>query len=236
MLSGKVEGSLKDGIGEISFSSEKANCLDSTLLNKLISKIKMLSSEPTCKVLYLKSEGKAFCAGAYFEELKSIKSEIDAEAFFSLFGEVTVSLREAPQPIIIRLQGPVVGGGVGILAAADLAFGTKDSSVKLSEFEVGIGPFVISPVIEAKIGGARLMELALSGVPRGSDWCFSAGLLSEVLGDQSELEAAVQNALKKISNYSLDNTSTLKRIITPSNLRELVKKRAKIAGRALVRA
>ena len=236
MLNGKVESSLKDGIGEISFSSEKANCLDSKLLNQLISNINTLSSEPTCRVLYVKSEGKAFCAGAYFEELKSIRSEIEAEAFFSLFGEVTVSLREASQPVVVRLQGPAVGGGVGILAAADLAFGTKSASVKLSEFEVGIGPFVISPVIEAKIGGARLMELALSGVSKGADWCFSTGLLSEVLDDQTELEVAVQNALKRISNYSLDNMSTLKRIITPSNLRDLAKKRAKIAGQALVRA
>lgn len=236
MLKGKVESSLKDGVGEISFSSEKANCLDSRLLKELIVEVKKFSADTNCKVLYVKSEGKAFCAGAYLDELKGIKSEADATAFFQLFGDLSVSLREAAQPVVVRVHGPVVGGGLGILAAADLAFGVKESSVRLSEFEVGIGPFVVSIVIEAKIGGPRLMELALCGSGKDSNWCLSTGLLSEIASNQSDLDSMVQQAVERISKYSLDNTSSLKRIITPSNLRDLVTERAKLAGKALIRA
>jgi methylglutaconyl-CoA hydratase len=236
MLNGKVEGSLKNGVGEITFSSEKANCLDSRLLKELIAQVKKFSEDKDCKVLYLKSEGKTFCAGAYLDELKSIKSESDATAFFALFGELSVSLREASQPVVVRVQGPVVGGGLGILAAADLAFGVSQSSARLSEFDVGIGPFVVSVVIEAKIGGPRLMELALCGVSKDSNWCLSTGLLSEVAPDVDQLDVKIKDTLAKICTYSLDNTTALKRIVTASNLRKLVAERAIIAGKALLRA
>jgi len=236
MLSGKVESFLKDGIGEIVFSSEKANALDSDLLKQLVDSIQRLSSDPDCKVLYLSSLGKSFCAGAYFEEIKTIKTQAEAENFFSLFGEVTVSLREAFQPVVVRLQGPAVGGGVGILAASDLAFGVKESSVKLSEFEVGIGPFVISPVLEAKIGGARLMELALNGASKDASWCLATGLLTEISPSIAQLEFDIKACLKRIAGYALENTSSLKRIISPINLRELVAERAKLAAKALLRS
>lgn len=236
MLKGKVDSSLKDGIGEICFSSEKANALDSNLLKQLIESITQLSSDPNCKVLYLNSVGKTFCAGAYFDELKAIKTQAEAETFFSYFGQVTVSLREALQPIVVRLQGPAVGGGVGLLAAADLAFGLKESSVKLSEFEVGLGPFSISPVIEAKIGGARLMELALNGNAKDSDWCLATGLLSEISPSINLLESDIRACLERLSRYSPENTSRLKKIITPSNLGILVAERAKLSAQALLRA
>ena len=236
MLKGKVDSSLKDGIGEISFSSEKANALDSNLLQQLIDSISQLSMDSSCRVLYLNSLGKTFCAGAYFDELKAIKTHAEAEIFFSYFGQVTVSLREALQPVVVRLQGPAVGGGVGILAAADLAFGVKESTVKLSEFEVGIGPFVISPVIEAKIGGARLMELALSGDNKDSAWCLATGLLSEISPSLNQLESDIQACLGRLSRYSLENTSSLKKIITPTNLGKLVAERAILASQALLRA
>ena len=234
MLKGKVESSLKDGIGEITFSSEKANCLDSNLLKQLIDKIDLLSGNAECKVLYLKSLGKSFCAGAYVEAMRGLKTLSEAEAFYSLFGLVTVSLREAPQPVIIRLQGPAVGGGVGILAAADLAFGLKESAVKLSELEIGIGPFVISPILEAKIGASRLMELALSGEWRDSDWCLTTGLLTQVAHSAERLEIEIQSCLEKIKLYPQRNVANFKKIISPSNLREVVTERVKLAAQALI--
>ena len=234
MLIGKVESSLKDGIGEITFSSEKANCLDSKLLRLLVEKINELSINPDCKILYLKSLGKSFCAGAYLDEMKSLKTLSEAEAFYLSFGLVTVSLRDAPQPVVIRQQGPVVGGGVGILASADLAFGVKESSVKLSEFEVGIGPFVISPILERKIGGPRLMELALGGDWKDSNWSLSTGLLSRVSDSSAKLETEIQEYLDRIKRYSVKNVSAFKRFLTPPGLRESVAERAKAAAQALL--
>jgi len=234
MLQGKVESLLKDGVGEIIFSSQKANCLDSNLLKQLIEKIEKLSKSSDCKILYIKSLGKTFCAGAYLEEIKAIKSVSDGEAFFSLFGTITVLLREAPQPVIVRMQGPAIGGGVGILAAADLAYGLKESSVKLSEFEIGIGPFVISPVLEQKIGSSRLMELALSGVWKSSDWCLATGLLSSVSSSEAELNTEIEESIARIKQYSLRNVTTFKKAISSQNLRDLVVARAKIAGQALI--
>ena len=235
MLKGSVDSSLGDGIGEITFSSEKANALDSNLLKQLIKHIQQISNNPDCKALYLNSLGKSFCSGAYFEELKSIKSQSEAEEFFALFGLITVSLREAPQPVVIRMQGSAVGGGVGILASADLAFGLKESAVRLSEFEVGLGPFVISPILEAKIGGSRLMELAISASWKDSNWCLATGLLSEVRDSSDELDAEVKKALDKIKQFSSQNVTTFKKLISPSGLREAVASRAIKAAQALLR-
>jgi methylglutaconyl-CoA hydratase len=235
MLTGKVQSVVENGIGEITFSSEKANALSSTLLENLIAEVNKVSNKADCKVIYLRSVGKSFCAGAYFDEVKSLQSQKDAEKFFSLFGLVTVALREANQPVVIRMQGKAVGGGVGLAASGDLVFGEVESFVKLSEFEVGIGPFVISPILESKIGASRLMELALLSDWKDSSWCQSSGLLTDVFENPEVLDLKIQEQLTRICSFPSEAVANLKQLVNPKELRKLVLERAKLSAKALLR-
>jgi methylglutaconyl-CoA hydratase len=230
-MHGKVESALKDGVGEIVFSSEKANSLNSELLSQLLAHIEKLGQNSLCKVLSLKSLGKTFCAGASFEEMKSLTDVASAEKFFSLFGLVTIALREVPQPVLVSVQGKAVGGGVGLLAAADYAVGTAEVAVKLSELSVGIGPFAISPVLEWKIGSARLMELTLSGEWRDASWCISTGLLSELTSD---LPAACASLEKRFTTYPASVLAEMKSLTVTPGMKEQMLARAKKSAYALL--
>ena len=105
----------------------------------------------------LKSGGdRTFCAGASFKELMTINDAETGKVFFSGFANVINAMRKCPKFILGRIQGKTVGGGVGLAASTDYCFATKFASVKLSELNVGIGPFVVSPALS----GGRLVLLA----------------------------------------------------------------------------
>ena len=199
-MHGKVESVLKDGVGEIVFSSEKANSLNSELLSQLLAHIEKLGQNSLCKVLSLKSL-------------------------------VTIALREVPQPVLVSVQGKAVGGGVGLLAAADYAVGTAEVAVKLSELSVGIGPFAISPVLEWKIGSARLMELTLSGEWRDASWCISTGLLSELTSD---LPAACASLEKRFTTYPASVLAEMKSLTVTPGMKGQMLARAKKSAYALL--
>jgi len=234
-MQGQVQSQVKNGVGEIIFSSEKANALDSALLKKLLSEIEAVSKNSGCRVLSLSSLGSTFCAGASFDEMKQLKTQSAAEEFFSLFGVVTALLREIPQPVIIAAQGRAVGGGVGLLAAADIAVGVKETSVKLSELAVGIGPFAISPILEWKIGSSRANELALLADWRDSNWCLATGLLTEVAENKEALDLKIKSHLDRIVDFDCKVLASVKATFNPQNLRETASHRAKFSAQALIK-
>jgi len=225
---------LKEGVASLCFSSAKANSLDSNLLRQFIKEVDRLSADPSCKVIVLKSEGPTFCAGASFDEMKSLTTLESATDFFSLFGELTLALRMASQPVIAQVQGKAVGGGVGLVAASDVSVALDSAAFKLSEFSVGIGPFAISPVLEWKIGLARLSELALIGDWISAEQALRIGLLSEVC--QSDLVSRVDELARKISGYSISPLQKFKKIVsgTVDIQRKSIRARAAETAQALL--
>lgn len=148
-----VKSEVKNGIGTITFFHPQSNSMPGTQLRNLAAEVEKLGKDPNAKVILLKSEGdKAFCAGASFDELIAIKDIETGIKFFSGFAAVINAMRKAPKFVIARVQGKAVGGGVGIASAADYTFAVDSASVKLSELAVGIGPFVVGPAVERKVG------------------------------------------------------------------------------------
>ncbi|CAF0752348.1 unnamed protein product [Rotaria sordida] len=112
-----------------------------------------------------------FCSGASFDELAAIQTEKEGLKFFSGFANVINEMRKAPQLIIVRVQGKCVGGGVGLAAAADYAIACEGAEVKLSELAVGIGPFVVGPAVERKLGLSAFSQLTIdASLWRNGDW------------------------------------------------------------------
>src|SRR5450432_1927156 len=156
------------------------------------------------KVIILRSVGeKAFCAGASFAELSKINSSSQGEDFFSGFAHVINCMRKCPKFIIARIQGKCVGGGVGITAAADYAIALTGSEIKLSELEIGIGPFVVGPAVERKIGLSAFSQLTIdAGSWRTADWAKTRGLYSEVHANIQELDESIQRLVHHLSHSS----------------------------------
>ena len=181
------------GIATIEFGHPSSNSLPGKILQKLADTINLMGENQKVNVIILRSSGsKAFCAGASFDELISIKNLEVGKIFFSGFANVINACRKSPKLILGRVQGKAVGGGVGIASAVDYCFATKHADVKLSELAVGIGPFVVGPVIQRKIGLSAMSQLAINASEwRTANWAFKNGLYSDVYDTEEEMDVEI---------------------------------------------
>ena len=235
-----IKNEIKNGIAIISFFHPEHNSLPSSLLNELVDVLYNLGNNDQVKVVIIKSDGgTTFCAGASFQELISIENEETGKLFFSGFANVINAMRKCPKIIIGSIHGKAVGGGVGIAAATDYCLATQFASVKLSELTIGIGPFVVAPAIERKIGIAAFSQLTLDANNFFSaDWAQSKGLYNGVYNDNNELETAVQLVAQNLANFNPSALIELKKVLwkDTENWDELLKERAAISGKLVLSA
>ncbi len=196
-----VKSTINDGIGTITFFHPQSNSLPGEILRTLASQIEEMGKNDEAKVIVLQSEGeKAFCAGASFDELISIKDLETGKKFFSGFAGVINAIRKAPKFVIARVQGKAVGGGVGIASAADYTLALSNASVKLSELAVGIGPFVVGPAVERKVGSSAFCQLAINATEwQSAIWAKEKGLYAEIFDDTHQLDEAVHQLAHRLS-------------------------------------
>jgi len=222
------------GIATIEFGHPLSNSLPGKILQKLAHTITELSREKNVNVIIIKSSGqKAFCAGASFDELISITDLEVGKVFFSGFANVINACRKSPKLIIGRIQGKAVGGGVGIAAAVDYCFATKHAEVKLSELAVGIGPFVVGPVIERKIGLSAMSQLAINATQwRTADWAKKIGLYAEVFETEGEMDIEIAKLASTLATSNPEAMTKLKSIFWEGtdHWDQLLLERAEISG------
>jgi methylglutaconyl-CoA hydratase len=182
----------------------------------------------------LKSGGdRTFCAGASFDELKSISNPTEGELFFSGFANVLNSIRTSKKLIIGRIQGKAVGGGVGIASAVDYCFATKYASIKLSELGIGIGPFVIGPAVERKIGLSNFAHLSLDFDKFfDAQWAKEKGLYQEVFESATEMDERVSEFCQKLAKTNPEARTAMKTTFWEGthNWPTIMKSRAAISG------
>jgi methylglutaconyl-CoA hydratase len=202
------------GVATIQFGGTKGNSLPGNVLQQLGTIVDETAKQTDVKVIVLRSEGEGpFCAGASFDELKSIADEKTGKEFFLGFANVILAMTRAPKPIIVRVQGKAVGGGVGVVAAADYAIAVRTASVRLSELAVGIGPFVVGPVIEHKIGRGPYSAMSLDADWRDAAWAERHGLYASVSDSIGELDAAVDALSAKLAASNPAAVAGIKRTV-----------------------
>lgn len=205
-----IKVSEKDKVATVEFFHPKSNSLDSKLLSELALQIENLGKRRDLNVIALKSAGKVFCAGASFNELVGISDLKQGEQFFLGFAKVIFAIKSAGPIVVTRIQGKAVGGSVGIIAASDYAIASDKAEVRLSELSIGIGPFVISPVIKSKITNASFMHMALNpSLWFGALWCVQNKLINESCSN-AELDSSFEQKLKELASYSTEAIQALK--------------------------
>ncbi|MBK9283262.1 MAG: enoyl-CoA hydratase/isomerase family protein [Sphingobacteriaceae bacterium] len=215
MQEGFVKSNIENGIGTISFFHPQSNSMPGYQLRALADEVAKLGNDDGVKVIVLKSEGeKAFCAGASFDELISIKDINTGTTFFSGFAGVINAMRKAPKFILVRVQGKAVGGGVGIASSGDFTFALQSASVKLSELAVGIGPFVVGPAVERKVGKSAFCELTINATEwRDAQWAKEKGLYNEVYENNELMDKALQSLAVKLAGSNPEAMAMLKKIM-----------------------
>lgn len=234
-LKGSIQTTVENKIATIEFEHPASNSLTQELLHRVASELTILSTNPDISVVILKSSGTGvFCAGASFDELLAVSNLDQATKFFSGFAHVLNAMRTCSKVIIGRVHGKAVGGGLGIIAACDYVFATMDSSIKLSELSIGIGPFVIEPALSRKMGKAATAALTLaSNEWKDSDWAKSSGLFTKVFAGQVTLDKELVQFSTKLASYNPEAVSEIKKIFWEGteNWETLLFERAAISGK-----
>ena len=237
-LTGNVYSTIDNGIGTVTFFHPQSNSLPGNLLRSLADEINKLGNDAACKVIVLQSEGeKAFCAGASFDELVSLETLEEGKKFFSGFALVINAMRKAPKFVIARVQGKAVGGGVGLASAADYTLALDNSSVKLSELAVGIGPFVVGPAVERKIGTSAFSSLSINATEwQTAQWAKEKGLYADIFSSIENLDNAVLALADKLSLSNPEAMLLLKKVQWQGteNWDTLLFERAEMSGKLVL--
>lgn len=234
---GRVRIFLDGNVATISFGHPKRNSLPGSLLRELAATFDGLARDPAAQVIILRSEGAgAFCAGASFDELASIRTEQQGKEFFSGFAHVILAMRRCPKVILGRVHGKAVGGGVGLVAATDYCFAHASASVRLSELAVGIGPFVVGPAIERKVGAGAFSAMALDADWRDAEWCERHGLYARVLDTEAALDSVLPAVAQRMAAMNPAALTAIKRVTWQGteHWETLLFERAALSGRLIL--
>lgn len=233
-----VKSSINDGIATIEFFHPASNSLPGAILNKLAETITEVGNDDNALVIVLKSAGeRAFCAGASFDELIAIEDAAGGLEFFSGFAKVINAMRKCPKFIIGRIHGKAVGGGVGLASSVDYAIATQHAAVKLSELAVGIGPFVVGPAVERKMGLSAFSMLSIDATEwRTAQWAEQHGLYASVHDDAAGMDEAIATLANKLKASSPEAMAELKQVFWKGteDWDKLLADRAAISGRLVL--
>ena len=233
-----VKKEVKEGIALVEFYHPAHNSLPGDILNKLADTITEVGQDPEVKVVIMQSGGdRTFCAGASFTELISINDEATGKVFFSGFANVINAMRKCPKFIIGRVQGKVVGGGVGLASVMDYCMATQYAAIKLSELNLGIGPFVVGPAVARKIGVSAMSQIAIDANTFYSpEWAKQKGLFTKVFDTTEQLDSAVWSFAEKLTECNPEAMAEMKKTFWAGteDWDELLEERAAISGRLVL--
>jgi len=231
--SGTVNVTAAEGVATVRFSHPKGNSLPAALLARLADDIRRLGTRDDVHVVVLRSsDAGPFCAGASFDELKAIRDSAAGKEFFMGFARVILAMTRCPKLIIARVHGKTVGGGVGLVAASDYAMAVESASLRLSELAVGIGPFVVGPAIERKIGLGGFSAMAIDTDWRTARWAEEFGLYSRVFDSVNALDSALELFARKLARTNPEAMARMKSIFWQGteHWERLLEERAEMSG------
>lgn len=238
LINGYVSAETHNGITTIEFFHPQGNSLPHRLLTGLANEIHTAGIEQHTKVIVLRSAGeKAFCGGASFDELARIETAEKGYDFFSGFAEVINAMRKCPKLIVGRVHGKCVGGGVGLAAAVDYAIAVDGADIKLSELTIGIGPFVVGPAVQRKIGMSAFSQLAIDAAMwRNADWARRKGLFAECHPTVESMDESIHRLSNQLAHSSPEAMHELKKVFWhgTEDWDHLLIKRAEISGRMVL--
>jgi len=230
---GSVDVTVAEGIATVRFTHPKGNSLPAVLLARLASEIRRVGAADDVRVIVLRSgETGPFCAGASFEELKGIRDAAGGKEFFMGFARVILAMTRCPKIIVARIHGKTVGGSVGLVAASDYTMAVETASIRLSELAIGIGPFVVGPVIERKIGLGGFGAMAIDADWRSARWAEEFGLYSKVFDSVNALDSGLESFSRKLARSNPQALEQLKAIFWQGtgDWERLLEARAEMSG------
>jgi methylglutaconyl-CoA hydratase len=232
-VDGSVHVEVQGAIARVRFAHPKSNSLPAALLRRIASEIRAFGGNSDVRAIVLSSEGNgAFCAGASFDEMKAVRDAEGGRQFFLGFAQVILAMIRAPQLVVTRVQGKATGGAVGLIAASDYCFAVRGAALKLSELAVGLGPFVIGPVVERRVGPGPFAAMSIDADWRDASWGERHGLYARLFDDVGELDAELEKLCVFLASANPDAVRQLKSVLWRGthDWERLLEERAAISG------
>jgi methylglutaconyl-CoA hydratase len=210
----QISYTVENQVAHIYFETKAHNSLTLADLKTLASYVNKASEDDQVKLVLLKSGGKTFCAGANFNQLLSIDNLVDAKEFFMGFGNLILAIRNCKKIVIGRIHGSAIGGGVGLAAACDYTIASEYATIRLSELNIGLGPLVIGPMVERKMGLHSLIALALNPKEwQTAHWAKERGLYNEVFLTQEQADAYLETYIANMLTTSQNAMTAVKQML-----------------------
>jgi methylglutaconyl-CoA hydratase len=177
------------------------NAFDEALIAALTEAFTALGSNPHVRAILLSGNGKSFCAGADIAWMRRAGGWTGAEnhADAMKLSDMLNAIDTCPKPVIARVHGAVAGGGVGLVACADMAVAIEGTKFRLSEVRLGLTPATISPFVVSKIGAGQARRWFLTAEGFGAAEAERMGLVHAVAADETQVDAVIAGWLDHLA-------------------------------------
>ncbi len=177
---------------------EQRNAFNGDTILELLETFDTLSNDDETRVIVLGGEGKSFCAGADLGWMRALAMSGDnregARTMARLFGQIDACRK----PVIARIHGATIGGGMGILSGCDIVIAVEGAKFSFSEVRLGLAPAVISPFVIRRIGRRVARQIFVTGERFAAPRAYELGLVDRVVADEAALDAAVDETIHQI--------------------------------------
>lgn len=204
---------------------EKRNALNDVMASEIRNKLEILREDDACKVLLIKANGDAFCAGAdlgYLQKLQDYSYEENLKDSLNLM-EMFRALNEFPKITISQVEGPAFAGGCGLATLCDFCFAAPEAKFAYTEVKIGFIPAIVSVFLSAGIGEHAARRMLLTGEILDAEEALKTGLITRVVSAGmigSEVENFASNIIRNVSEESIARTKKLLRDIKGHPQRE----------------
>lgn len=212
-----VRQDISDGVARVTLDRpELHNAFNEEVIEKLARTFAGLSADAAVRVLVLRSQGPSFCAGADIHWMKRMVDYAFEEnvADAAAMARMLRSIRECAKPVIARVHGACIGGGVGLAAACDMVAAVESAVFCLSEVRLGIVPAVISPFVIEKIGAGAARRYGLTAERFGAAEARRIGLVSEVFESIEAMDAWIDATVDLIRRNGPEALAVCKRLLS----------------------
>lgn len=214
-ISGVVSQSQSDSVLTVTLNRpEQHNAMNPAIMAELTRIFDELPGRDDVRVVVLTGKGRSFCAGADLTFMRAAadydfdQNIADGQAIFNLM----LAIDHCPQPVVGRINGPAIGGGVGLVSCCDIVVAVERATFAFSEARLGIVPAVISPFVLSRIGPSQARELFLTGERFDAQRAREIGLVHHVVAEET-LDDAVAGRVEQLLQAAPGAQATVKELI-----------------------
>lgn len=191
---------------------DRRNALSRDLVRALHDAVVAAANDERCRCIVLAGAGSVFCAGADLNEFREASDPAVLTGDGEMLSRTLEVLSASKKPVIARIQGPAVGGGVGLVAAVDFAIGVSDARFTLSEVRLGLTPAVISPYVLRALDRRRAQAFMLASTPMDAQQALAQGLLTAVV-EADKLDDAIDALVQSLAQAAPGALAAVKTLV-----------------------